>query len=112
MTTDRLRAELLALATRDELTGLPNRRALRERITLFEKSARRKGGNVGVLMIDLDKFKDINDAHGHAAGDAALVHVVSVTRSVLRDNDFLARIGGRRGYSIYKPKPAPLLKIV
>lgn len=94
MTTDRLRAELHALATRDELTGLPNRRALGERIAFCEKSARRKDSSVGVLMIDLDKFKGINDAYGHAAGDAALNHVASVTASPLRDGDFLARIGG------------------
>lgn len=94
MTTDRLRADLHALATRDELTGLPNRRALGERIRFSEKSARRKDSSVGVLMIDLDKFKDINDAYGHAAGDAALKHIASVTASLLRDGDFLARIGG------------------
>lgn len=94
MTTDRLRAELHALATRDELTGLPNLRALRERIVLCEKSARRKRSSVGVLMVDLDKFKKINDSYGHAAGDAALAHVASVTGSLLRDRDFLARIGG------------------
>lgn len=92
--TDRLRAELYALATRDDLTGLPNRRALRERIALIEKSARRKGESAVVVMIDLDLFKAINDRYGHDAGDAALVHVAGVLKSLLRERDFLARVGG------------------
>lgn len=94
MTTDRLRAELHALATRDELTGLSNRRALQERIVFCEKSARRKARSVSVLMIDLDRFKTINDGYGHAAGDAALAHIADVAKSNLRDGDFLARVGG------------------
>jgi diguanylate cyclase (GGDEF)-like protein len=92
--TDRLRAELYSLATRDDLTGLPNRRALRERISLVEKSARRKGQSVVVVMIDLDQFKAINDRYGHDAGDAALVHIAGVLKSFLREFDFLARVGG------------------
>lgn len=92
--TDRLRAELYSLATRDDLTGLPNRRALRERILLVEKSARRKNQNAVVMMIDLDQFKTINDRYGHDAGDAALVHISGVLKSLLREFDFLARVGG------------------
>lgn len=92
--TDRLRAELYSLATRDDLTGLPNRRALRERIILVEKSARRKSQSAVVVMIDLDQFKAINDQYGHNAGDAALVHIAGVLKSFLRESDFLARVGG------------------
>lgn len=91
---DRLRAELYSLATRDDLTGLPNRRALRERIILIEKSARRKNQGAVVMMIDLDNFKAINDRYGHGAGDAALIHVAGVLKSLLRELDFLARVGG------------------
>jgi diguanylate cyclase (GGDEF)-like protein len=92
--TDRLRAELYSLATRDDLTGLPNRRALRERMALVEKSAKRKNQSAVVMMIDLDHFKAINDQYGHDAGDAALVHIASVLNSFLREFDFLARVGG------------------
>lgn len=92
--TDRQRAELYSLATRDDLTGLPNRRALRERIALVEKSAKRKSQNAVVMMIDLDHFKAINDRYGHDAGDAALVHIAGVLKSLLRELDFLARVGG------------------
>lgn len=92
--TDRLRAELYSLATRDDLTGLPNRRALRERIILIEKSAKRKNQEAVIMMIDLDNFKAINDRYGHDTGDAALLHVTSVLKSLLRESDFLARVGG------------------
>lgn len=92
--TDRLRAELYSLATRDDLTGLPNRRALRERIALVEKSAKRKSENAVVMMIDLDHFKEINDRYGHDAGDTALVHIAGILKSLLREFDFLARVGG------------------
>lgn len=94
MVADRLRAELHSLAARDDLTGLPNRRALRERISLCEDAARRTGQTVAVLMVDLDRFKAINDDHGHDAGDAALVHVATVMKPFLRHNDFLSRVGG------------------
>jgi len=94
MAVDRLRGELHALATRDELTGLPNRRALAERISLIGKRAKRLQQSVAVLMMDLDKFKSINDSHGHPAGDAALKHIAEVTKNELREVDFLVRIGG------------------
>jgi len=94
MAVDRLRSELHHLATRDELTGLPNRRAMAERLTLIEKRAKRLQQDVSVLMMDLDRFKQINDDYGHPAGDAALRHVASVAAKTLREADFLARIGG------------------
>lgn len=94
MAVDRLRSELHALAIRDELTGLPNRRALGERLMFTEKRAKQLQQNVTVLMMDLDKFKSINDSYGHSAGDAALKHVAEIAKRSLREVDFLARIGG------------------
>lgn len=94
MAVERLRAELHALATRDELTGLPNRRAFSERLVLIEKRAKRLRQNVVILMMDLDKFKQINDNHGHPAGDAALIHVAEVAKKNLREMDFMSRFGG------------------
>lgn len=74
----------------DALTGLPNRRYLDEVMTEF---ARKKAGAC-VLHIDLDRFKQINDTLGHAAGDAMLVHAAKVLRSNVAKTDFLARVGG------------------
>lgn len=94
MAVDRLRSELQALATHDDLTNLLNRRGLREKITLCEDSVRRSQGAAVFMMIDLDKFKAINDHFGHAAGDAALVSIAAITKRMLRGGDVLARVGG------------------
>jgi diguanylate cyclase (GGDEF)-like protein len=81
-------------ALHDALTGLPNRRYLDK--VLEEQAAARHadGGSVALLHLDLDRFKEINDTLGHAAGDAMLVHVAKVLRRVVRSDDFVARIGG------------------
>jgi len=76
-------------AMHDALTGLPNRRYLDDRLGGLETDA-----PWGLLHIDLDRFKQINDTLGHAAGDAMLVHAATVIRECLRPGDFLARIGG------------------
>ena len=76
-------------ALHDALTGLPNRRYLDDRLgSLSDQEPR------GLLHIDLDRFKQINDTLGHAAGDAMLTHAASVLQSCVRDGDFIARIGG------------------
>lgn len=94
MTIDRLRAEVADLALFDDLTGAANRRQLLAR--LDEECARSsRGGEVfALLMIDLDGFKDINDGHGHAAGDECLRLFTSAACSRLRTGDLLARMGG------------------
>jgi diguanylate cyclase (GGDEF)-like protein len=76
-------------AMHDALTGLPNRRFLDDKLGALEVIGPR-----GLLHIDLDRFKQINDTLGHAAGDAMLVHAASVLQQCLRPDDFLARIGG------------------
>jgi diguanylate cyclase (GGDEF)-like protein len=81
-------------ARTDTLTGLDNRRSMQERGYVELKRARRSGAPVSVLLCDLDHFKDINDKHGHKAGDAALVHTASVLRDALRATDALGRWGG------------------
>jgi diguanylate cyclase (GGDEF)-like protein len=78
----------------DELTGLPNRRLLSDRLTQSLASARREKTQVGLLFIDLDGFKSVNDTFGHAAGDALLTEVAQRFRSRTRESDTLARIGG------------------
>lgn len=86
--------ELRRLALQDPLTGVANRLFLNDRIDRAISRARRSGENVALLMVDLDNFKPINDRHGHAIGDLLLVTVAQRIRTVVREIDTLARIGG------------------
>ena len=92
----RVQAEerLQHLATRDALTGLPNRLLLHERLSHAIAQAKRMNRRVGVLFIDLDRFKNVNDTLGHRIGDELLKHVTRALSSSLRDSDLLARLGG------------------
>lgn len=82
------------LALHDPLTGLPNRVQLKERLTHALARARRRNRPVGVLCLDLDRFKEVNDTLGHSAGDALLVDVGERLRNSLRETDVVARLGG------------------
>ena len=92
------REELLerveAMARTDALTGLPNRRSWEEELRREVARARRQGHALVVVMLDLDRFKDFNDAHGHQAGDRLLAEIGGVWRTQLRVSDFVARYGG------------------
>ena len=92
----RIRAEerLQHLATRDALTGLPNRLLLHERLSQAISQAKRAGRRVGVMFIDLDRFKNVNDTLGHRVGDELLKHVTRALNGALRETDLLARLGG------------------
>jgi diguanylate cyclase (GGDEF)-like protein/PAS domain S-box-containing protein len=81
-------------AVHDPLTGLANRTLLRDRLEHALARSRRDGGETAVLFIDLDNFKQINDAYGHAAGDVALVAVSNRLRTAVRPGDTVARLGG------------------
>jgi diguanylate cyclase (GGDEF)-like protein len=81
-------------ALHDALTGLPNRRYLDEVLRRGAEEQTQRGGQLALLHIDLDRFKQINDTLGHAAGDAMLIHASKVLLSKLRTGDFVARIGG------------------
>ncbi len=87
-------ARLAYLAQFDPLTGLPNRTLLADRFSLMIVQARRRGVSLGVLFIDLDDFKLINDTQGHAAGDELLQETAKRLQSTLRDGDTVARISG------------------
>ena len=82
------------LATRDALTGLPNRLLLQERLTQAIAQAKRSGRRVGVMFIDLDRFKNVNDTLGHRIGDELLKRVTAHLSEALRETDLLARLGG------------------
>jgi diguanylate cyclase (GGDEF)-like protein len=81
-------------ALHDSLTGLPNRRYLDEILEHYAAACARAGGHAALLHMDLDRFKQINDTLGHAAGDAMLVHASKVLKANVRSQDFVARIGG------------------
>jgi diguanylate cyclase (GGDEF)-like protein/PAS domain S-box-containing protein len=82
------------LAHHDELTALPNRARLLEHLDLELRRARRSGGSVAAVLLDLNGFKAVNDRFGHAVGDAALVWAAGRLRSVVRAGDLLGRLGG------------------
>jgi diguanylate cyclase (GGDEF)-like protein/PAS domain S-box-containing protein len=82
------------LAFGDALTGLPNRALLQDRLEQTLLSARRHRRSFAAHYVDIDHFKSINDTYGHHVGDGVLVAVSSWLRSVLRDSDTIARIGG------------------
>lgn len=96
-TDDRRRASVqdgLRLAMIDPLTGLHNRRYAAARLSAIAEAAARDQHGFAVMVVDLDRFKSVNDRWGHAAGDAVLVEVAARLTQALRAGDLLARIGG------------------
>jgi GGDEF domain-containing protein len=86
--------EARQLSVTDHLTGLGNLRRLREALHHEAERAGRFGRTLGVLVLDLDHFKQVNDQHGHRAGDAVLVEFAQRVRGVLREVDLTFRQGG------------------
>lgn len=82
------------LAMHDSLTGLPNRQHFYERSEQWLADVNEEGGQMACLMLDIDKFKPINDTYGHAAGDIALKVIAERLNQVVRKDDFVARLGG------------------
>jgi diguanylate cyclase (GGDEF)-like protein len=92
-------------ASTDPLTGLPNRRYFDEFSSLLS-SRRRSGDALAVLMIDIDKFKGLNDTYGHPVGDVVLKSVASAITGAVRDQDVPARIGGEE-FAVLLRNPGP-----
>ena len=90
----RLHARLQHMAQTDELTGLPNRTFLYDRLNGALARVKRSGGALCVIFLDLNKFKQVNDNFGHAVGDLLLQEVARRLRCAMRDEDTVARVGG------------------
>lgn len=86
--------EFSRYALSDPLTGIPNRRALLYELTRELANTERSGTAIHVAFVDLDGFKDINDVHGHDAGDRFLIQIARVLTEGMREGDFVARYGG------------------
>ena len=89
-----LKHEFSTLARHDALTGLANRLGFQERLAIIVARARAVGCLIAVHSVDLDRFKEVNDVHGHPVGDALLQAVASRLSGILRDGDFAVRMGG------------------
>lgn len=94
MATDRLRAEIEFMASHDTLTGALSRRVLIDACEQELERCRRKGRSMSLLMLDLDNFKAINDAHGHLVGDRVLIDFTRCAKAALRRPDRFGRFGG------------------
>ena len=103
--TERKRAEarIAAMATRDELTGLANRSLFRERVEQALNRMQRYGEPFALHMLDLDRFKPINDTLGHPVGDEVLKETAARLRACVRDTDTVARLGGDE-FAIVQPQ--------
>ena len=101
-----LQRELAEQARTDPLTGAMNRRAMEEAALREMARSIRHGHPLCTIMIDIDHFKRLNDARGHAAGDRALQELVSLAQSLLRSQDFFARMGGEEFTILLPDTPA------
>ena len=95
------------LAHHDPLTGLDNRLSLNQRLDQLLARAGRAQGSAGVMFLDLDHFKKINDTHGHQTGDQLLIAVSGRLRELLRDVDTIARLGGDEFIVLTSPDATP-----
>lgn len=99
--TKRHEEQLERMAHYDALTGLPNRSLLADRLKHSMAAMRRSGNLLGVVYLDLDGFKAVNDQHGHEMGDLLLLNVATRMKSVLRDCDTLSRFGGDEFVAVF-----------
>jgi diguanylate cyclase (GGDEF)-like protein len=93
-------------AETDHLTGLLNRRAFHDQLGVMLHEARRASRPVGLVLLDIDHFKRVNDEHGHDAGDRALVTVADALRDSVRERDVVARLGGEE-FALVLPATGP-----
>ena len=94
MVSQRLRNDLMEMATIDVLTRIPNRRATQAFLEKELSRAQRNNSELTVLLIDIDNFKQVNDRYGHAVGDDVLIRTASVFEAIIRKQDLVGRWGG------------------
>ncbi|WP_297509762.1 EAL domain-containing protein [uncultured Caulobacter sp.] len=99
-------AEAKHLALHDPLTGLANRTLFTDRLVHAHATLRRKPGHLGVLCIDLDRFKEVNDSYGHDAGDQLIREVARRLKVICRETDTICRLGGDE-FAIIQPDTTP-----
>jgi diguanylate cyclase (GGDEF)-like protein len=99
-------SDLEDLAYRDELTELPNRRGASRQIDVLISRARRHGHQLALLLIDADRFKAVNDEHGHAVGDVVLRELAARLRERVRREDVVGRWGGEE-FVVVLPETTP-----
>ena len=99
-------AEAKHLALHDPLTGLANRTLFTDRLIHAHALMRRKPGHLGVLCIDLDRFKEVNDSYGHEAGDQMIREVARRLKTICRETDTICRLGGDE-FAIIQPDTDP-----
>lgn len=102
----RLVYKIHKLAKRDQLTGLWNRHALMQHLQYVDALWEREKQSYSVLLIDIDHFKQINDNHGHIAGDSAIIHIGNILTNSLRKVDFICRFGGEE-FLVILPQSSP-----
>lgn len=106
------RCDLAEKAMTDPLTGLPNRRAWDDVLAARSRETP-DGVRLAVVLIDLDRFKPVNDQHGHLAGDSVLCRTAKALRTALRSSDFIARFGGDEfGLLLWVPDAATAVRVV
>jgi two-component system chemotaxis response regulator CheY len=93
-------------ATHDSLTGLWNRAAILEFLRAQLAMSVRNSSNLGLMMVDIDHFKKINDTYGHSVGDSVLIHVAKLMNSNLRASDWVGRYGGEEFLVVASESPA------
>jgi diguanylate cyclase (GGDEF)-like protein len=108
----RIQGRLLQRATTDQLTGAHSRHALAEGAATLISRTRRGGGQLAVIMLDIDHFKRINDQHGHAGGDTVLRHVAQVLQGQLRADALTVRYGGEEFVALTPVPDLPLARRV
>lgn len=90
----RSRQQVMSLAREDALTALPNRRWIDEKLSEILTESQRSGEKFALIMLDINNFKQVNDQHGHSAGDRVLTELARRLRTAVRDSDFAGRLGG------------------
>jgi diguanylate cyclase (GGDEF)-like protein len=105
MVSQRLRNDLMEVATIDVLTRIPNRRATQAFLEKELSRAQRNQSEFSVLLIDIDNFKQVNDRWGHSVGDDVLVKTAGIFQSIVRKQDWIGRWGGEEFLMILPGSP-------